>query len=66
MTRNREIRLEDLTSCDHRPELPVSDNGVILYWLCRCGKEIPIPKPDAKTQSNSMGVEDDEADPMGG
>ena len=39
MTRNSEIRLEDIYGCDHTPELPVVYEGEIIYWLCRCGKK---------------------------
>lgn len=41
MTKNREIRLEDITHCDHSPELPISEDGEILYWICRCGRRVP-------------------------
>lgn len=40
MTRNREIDLLDLIECDHKPEVPVSEDGEILYWLCRCGRQV--------------------------
>jgi len=39
MTRNREVRCEDLFDCDHEPETPVTDeDGEIIQWVCRCGK----------------------------
>lgn len=46
MTRNRELDLEDIIDCEHVPEIPISENGEILYWLCRCGQEHEIPKKD--------------------
>jgi len=44
MTRNSDIRLEDITGCDHTPELPIVDDGAIVGWLCRCGREHPAGK----------------------
>lgn len=44
MTRNREIDCLDLFECDHSPETPISDEGEIVGWLCRCGKRVE-PKP---------------------
>ena len=44
MTRNSDLYLEDLLTCDHDPELAVADEGgSILYWLCRCGRRIHPP-----------------------
>lgn len=34
---------EDLIGCDHEPETPVSEDGEIIAWLCRCGIEWPLP-----------------------
>jgi hypothetical protein len=39
------MMLEDIFGCDHTPILPVSEQGEILYWLCACGREHPIPEP---------------------
>lgn len=46
MTKNRELDLQDLTECDHKPEIPICDeDGMeILYWVCRCGKEKHYPQ----------------------
>lgn len=43
MTRNSELNCEDLFGCDHRPETPISDNGQVTGWLCRCGREVNAP-----------------------
>jgi hypothetical protein len=54
MTRNRELDLEDLTSCDHKPEIAITnDEGTeILHWICRCGRRCPdeseSPEPKEK------------------
>jgi hypothetical protein len=44
MTRRRDLMCEDIFECAHKPEIPISDNGEIMYWLCRCGKKIPLPE----------------------
>jgi dCMP deaminase len=38
VTNNVGMYLE--TFCDHKPEIPVTQNGVIIEWLCRCGQAI--------------------------
>ena len=45
MTRNSEVRLEDITGCQHTPEIPIVDDcaGEILYWVCRCGRRCVTP-----------------------
>ncbi len=37
MTRNSDLDCDDLFGCDHEPETPLSDGGVIYAWVCRCG-----------------------------
>jgi len=32
--------LEDLFECSHAPEVPISDDGEIIAWYCRCGLEV--------------------------
>jgi hypothetical protein len=44
MTRNRELDCEDLFECDHAPEVPISKDGEIVEWRCRCGRRVPAPK----------------------
>lgn len=47
MTRNSELRLEDITGCLHVPETPIVDDaGQILWWVCRCGRQHRLPKPE--------------------
>lgn len=29
---------EDIFGCTHEPETPISDNGHIVAWVCRCGQ----------------------------
>lgn len=41
MTRRRDMMLLDIIECNHQPMIPIVDNGVILHWLCGCGKEVP-------------------------
>jgi hypothetical protein len=42
MTRNSDLYLKDIIQCNHTPKTPiVDDNGKILYWICRCGRQIP-------------------------
>ena len=43
MTRNRDLRLEDLQGCNHEPTIPISENGEILYWRCSCGARHTSP-----------------------
>jgi hypothetical protein len=44
VTKNYELDLRDLIDCQHRPETPITDGaGQIVYWLCRCGRQHPIP-----------------------
>ena len=38
MTRNREIDCDDLRNCDHSPQLPITEDGELAYWLCSCGE----------------------------
>lgn len=49
MTRRSDLMLEDLTGCDHKPETGVSENGVVVAWLCRCGRRFDaatlVPPP---------------------
>ena len=46
MTRLRDLMCEDLFGCDHEPETPVSQDGEIVYWLCRCGQKKTYPKAE--------------------
>lgn len=39
MTRRRDLMCEDIFGCDHTPETPVTEEGEIVYWLCRCGRK---------------------------
>lgn len=49
MTRNSDLRLEDIFECQHTPETPIVDDcGEILYWVCRCGHRW---NPPANTHS---------------
>jgi hypothetical protein len=36
---------EDIFGCDHAPEIPISDNGQIVFWVCRCGARQVEPRP---------------------
>jgi hypothetical protein len=42
MTRRRDLMCEDLFGCDHTPETPIVDEGVIVSWVCRCGLIHPV------------------------
>jgi len=49
MTRRSDMMCEDLFGCTHEPETPVVQDGEIVMWLCRCGREHPVaPKIVAK------------------
>lgn len=50
MTRNSDLRLDDLFNCNHVPETPIVDEctGEILWWVCRCGRRWD---PSNNTQS---------------
>lgn len=41
MTRNRELDCRDLSECNHAPETPITRDGAIVGWLCRCGRTVP-------------------------
>ena len=28
----------DLFQCDHEPEIPISEDGEIVAWRCKCGE----------------------------
>lgn len=43
MTRNADLRLEDLRGCDHSAETPIVEGSIILYWVCRCGAKKTYP-----------------------
>jgi len=45
VTRRSDLMLEDIDGCDHTPETPISEDGEVLYWVCRCGKHQHWP-PD--------------------
>jgi hypothetical protein len=34
---------EDIFGCAHEFEIPISQNGEIVYWRCRCGKRQERP-----------------------
>jgi len=36
---------DELFGCDHEPEVPVEEDGEIVYWLCRCGRK-HYPEPE--------------------
>ncbi len=51
MTRNSDLRLEDIFGCKHTPETPIvdDDGSQILYWVCRCGRRC-IPQADTQSK----------------
>jgi hypothetical protein len=47
MTKNYELDLRDLYECEHRPEIPVvDDSGNVTHWVCRCGRQHPVPQKE--------------------
>jgi hypothetical protein len=40
MIRNYEIDCRDLFECTHEPQTPISEDGEIVGWLCRCGRRV--------------------------
>jgi hypothetical protein len=36
-------------SCKHEPEMPIFEQGEIIYWMCRCGLKIPIEELSKKS-----------------
>lgn len=46
MTRRSDMMLEDIFGCDHAPEIPVTEDGQIVHWLCRCGRKVACVDPD--------------------
>lgn len=53
MTRNRDLDLLDLTECEHAPIIPVTEGGVIVYWLCDCGKRIDLKRQRERKEKPS-------------
>jgi hypothetical protein len=55
MTRNSDLRLDDLFGCDHTPETPIVDEsiGEILWWVCRCGRHHPTVKNTQSTEAEA-------------
>lgn len=39
MTRRRNLACADLFACKHKPSIPISQDGDILYWRCECGQK---------------------------
>ncbi len=37
---------EDLWGCTHEPETPVTQDGEIIEWRCRCGRRVAAPKTE--------------------
>lgn len=56
MTRRSDLMCEDLFGCDHTPETPVTQDGEIVMWLCRCGREHMVPRK-AEAESSSVSGE---------
>ncbi len=52
MTRNSDIDGKDLSECDHTLEIPISENGDILYWRCQCGQRREKAKSPTETQDS--------------
>jgi len=50
MTRNSDIRGEE--TCEHKLEIPISENGDILYWRCRCGAKKEKAKSPTETEDS--------------
>lgn len=43
MTRRSDLMCEDLFGCDHSPDTPISEGGVVVEWRCRCGRRVRDP-----------------------
>jgi len=49
MTRRSDLMCEDLFECNHSPEIPISENGEIVEWRCRCGQKVKMKeKPESE------------------
>jgi hypothetical protein len=49
MTRRSDLMCEDIFGCDHKPEIPITENGNIIEWRCRCGRKVePCKEPNNK------------------
>ena len=44
MTRRSDLMCEDIFGCEHTPEVPVSEDGEIVGWYCRCGANVWTPE----------------------
>ena len=53
MTRNSELDLVDLRSCQHEAQTPVvDDDGTVLHWLCPCGRKVDPPDSEVEQERN--------------
>ena len=49
MTRYSDMMCEDIFGCNHAPETPITQDGEIVEWRCRCGKIVyHEPEPAKK------------------
>lgn len=57
MTRRSDMMLEDIFGCDHKPETPISEDGQVIGWLCRCGRRLTAkaPEPEAAAEGAAGG-----------
>ena len=57
MTRRRDLMCEDIFGCCHEPEIPISQDGEIVAWVCACGARThPVsPKPAASEDEDKEG-----------
>jgi len=53
MTRSRDLYLRDIFECNHEPETPITENGAILYWLCRCGQRVNVTESKEQKQEGA-------------
>ena len=37
MTRRSDLMCEDIFGCDHSASVPLSEDGELMAWSCRCG-----------------------------
>lgn len=49
MTRNADIRLDDLSCCRHKRMMPIIESGQVIGWQCHCGYAIRYDGSEAST-----------------
>ena len=56
MTRRSDLMCEDIFGCDHALETPISHDGEIVAWACRCGARREWVSEDTRTETGAVPI----------